>query len=54
MAKLWARPVHGVLILAEGGGGAPGPLGRMLDPPLIHVRAHSNLLANLPHEVDQI
>ena len=30
MAKLWARPVHGVLILAKGGGG----LGPMLDPPL--------------------
>ena len=25
MAKLWARPVHGVLILAEGGGGGGGP-----------------------------
>ena len=26
MAKLWARPVHGVLILAEGGeGGGAGP-----------------------------
>ena len=24
MAKLWARPVHGVLILAEGGGGGGG------------------------------
>ena len=34
MAKLWARPVHGVLILAEGGGGGPDPLGPMLDPPL--------------------
>ena len=42
MAKLWARPVHGVLILAKGGrgggggggGGGPDPLGPMLDPPL--------------------
>ena len=35
MAKLWARPVHGVLILATGGGGGGGgPLGPMLDPPL--------------------
>ena len=25
MAKLWVRPVHGVLILAEGGGGGAGP-----------------------------
>ena len=39
MAKLWGRPVHGVLILAKGGGrgggGGPGPLGPMLDPPWI-------------------
>ena len=34
MAKLWARPVHGVLILAKEGGGGAGPLPPMLDPPL--------------------
>ena len=29
MAKLWARPVHGVLILAKGGGaGPPWPYAR--------------------------
>ena len=33
MAKLWTCPIHGVLILAKGGGG-PGPLGPMLDPSL--------------------
>ena len=40
MAKLWARPAHGVLILAEGGGGGRGlsPLGPMLDPPLMSIK----------------
>ena len=45
MHKFWAHPTHGMLILAEGGGGAFGP---MLDPPLYSTMGWS-IVDSKPH-----